>query len=134
MNITITLEDHSPEVLAAFENACERALQACGIKGSDYAKEKAPADTGHLKRMMESTVQGDTAYIGTNVEYAIYQEIGTGIYASMGGGRQTPWAYPKADGGWGFTRGSRPHHMVRDAVADHVGEYEQIIVESLHNA
>jgi hypothetical protein len=134
MKLDIKVTDHSPEVLEALANAIERGLTACGMKGKDYAAAQAPADTGHLRQSMEYAVDGNTCYIGTNAEYAIWQEIGTGIYASSGGGRKTPWFYPKSDGEWGITSGSKPHHMIRDSVANHEDEYRSLLIDSLKNA
>jgi len=134
MNIVITVTDNSAEVLAALENACQRALEAIGMRASGYAKDLSPADTGLLQGSMDYLVDGDTVNVGTNTEYAIYQEIGTGIHASEGGGRQGGWYYPKADGSFGFTLGSEAHHMVRNSMADHTDEYMTLIVESLTNA
>jgi len=52
--------------------------------------------------------------IGSNVEYAPYPELGTGIYAEGGGGRQTPWIYPIGDG-FRWTNGMRPIAYLRRA-------------------
>lgn len=45
------------------------------VKGA--ARGLAPVDTGRLRNSINSTVEGNTAIVGTNVEYAIYQEFGT---------------------------------------------------------
>ncbi|MCD4839732.1 HK97 gp10 family phage protein [Neobacillus sedimentimangrovi] len=43
------------------------------------AKRLVPVDTGHLRRSIATAFKngGLTAYIGTNVEYALYVEFGT---------------------------------------------------------
>ena len=46
--------------------------------------------------------------------YAIYNELGTGIYASDGNGRQDGWVYPLGNGEFRFTRGLPPKYFVRD--------------------
>ena len=44
--------------------------------------------------------------------YAIYNELGTGIYADDG--RQDGWVYPLGNGEYRFTRGLPPKYFVRD--------------------
>ena len=72
-------------------------------------------------------------YIGTNVKspegvpYAVYVELGTGIYASDGNGRKNPWVWIDKNGKGHFTRGMRPQHMLKRAIADHVIEYKKIL-------
>lgn len=46
--------------------------------------------------------------------YAIYNELGTGIYADDGNGRQDGWVYPLGNGEFRFTRGLPPKYFVRD--------------------
>ena len=46
--------------------------------------------------------------------YAIYNELGTGIYADNGNGRQDGWVYPLGNGEFRFTRGLPPKYFVRD--------------------
>lgn len=50
--------------------------EGCELVVGD-AKAKAPYKTGNLKRSIHSEAQGLTGVAGTNVEYAIYQELGT---------------------------------------------------------
>ena len=49
--------------------------------------------------------------------YAIYNELGTGIYADNGQGREDGWVYPIGDGEFRFTRGLPPKYFVRDTRA-----------------
>ena len=70
--------------LAALENAQKRGLILAGKLIAQRATNKAPIDTGRLKRSITHSqpIQLGPAHfaieIGTNVEYAIYQEFGTG--------------------------------------------------------
>lgn len=52
-------------------------LEIIGMAAEGYAKGYCPVDTGRLRNSITHTVQGDSAYIGTNVEYAPYVEMGT---------------------------------------------------------
>lgn len=79
MAINVTIESHVPEVLSALSNQIERALIAIGITAESHAKDLCPVDTGRLRNSITHAVEmGEQAvYIGTNVEYAGYVELGT---------------------------------------------------------
>ena len=71
--------------------------------------------TGALKRSIRSVLVNDhTVEIGTNLEYAVYVEHGTGLYAYDGAGRPStpehpiPWTYKGSDGLFHTTSGVRP--------------------------
>jgi HK97 gp10 family phage protein len=69
--------DNSEEVLRLFEEATERALEKIGLVAEGYAKKLTPVDTGRLRNSISHEVDGQDVYIGTNVEYAPYVEMGT---------------------------------------------------------
>lgn len=125
--------DNSAEILRAFEAACIRALERCGSQAEGYAKDLAPVDTGRLRNSISHTVdEGElAAYIGTNVEYATYVELGTGKYTD--GGRPTPWVYQDDKGNWHMTHGNKPQPFLKPAVSDHAQTYRNIIEDELKN-
>lgn len=126
--INVTITDNTGLVREALAEAMENALTAIGFTAERYAKEETPVDLGRLRNSMTHVVQGDSVYIGTNVEYAPYVELGTGIYASDGNGRKDPWVYyDEKTGKFRLTRGSKPHHMIRRAVTEHTDEYRRIV-------
>lgn len=127
----ITLEDHSKEVLAAMESACAVALEMCGLAAEDYAKRLCPVDTGNLQNSITHTADTaeKSAYVGTNSEYAVYVEMGTGQYVA--GGRPTPWVYKDEKGNWHMTHGQRAQPYIKPAVADHSAQYKKIIEQTL---
>lgn len=129
INIDFTLNDNSDEVLEAFRQACLRALERCGMKAEGYAKDLAPVDTGNLRNSITHEVDGNTVYIGTNVEYAPYVELGTGKYYP--GGRPTPWAYQDDNGVWHWTAGNPAKPFIKPAVEDHKRTYRNIIEDEL---
>lgn len=89
------------------ENAVKRALMECGATAENYAKADAPVDTGRLRNSMaHKMVDDNTVAIGSDVEYAKYQELGT-------------------------SRGVKPKYFLTNAVRDHIGEYENIIRRNL---
>lgn len=132
-------QDHSPEVNAKLEEALEAALEAVGNQAVSHAKSiitrESRVDTGALRNSVNHAVDMDEkcVYVGTNMEYAIYHEFGTGIYTDGGRGRQSPWAYQDAKGNWHRTRGIKPIHFLRDAVQDHIKEYQQIMEAEIRN-
>ena len=127
----ITLEDHSAEVYKELEAACQRALEKCGLVGEGHAEKLCPVGTGNLRNSITHMVNDGekVAYIGTNSEYAVYVECGTGIYYP--GGRQTPWVYQDEKGDWHLTNGQRAKPFIKPAVAEHGEQYKRIIEAEL---
>lgn len=105
----IQFEDHSAEVLEALDAACNRALEKCGLVAEGYAKKLCPVDTGNLRNSITHIVSDGekAAYIGTNSEYGVYVECGTGIH------------------------GQRAKPYIKPAVADHAAQYTRIIEQEL---
>lgn len=75
--VQFNLEDHSDEIMRALRKQEYAALEAIGLQAERHAKEKCPVVTGRLRNSISHTAQDRTAYIGTNVEYAPYVELGT---------------------------------------------------------
>lgn len=128
----IIFDDHSDEVLSALEAALARGLEKCGLVAEGYAKKLCPVDTGNLRNSITHTVADNgerAAYVGTNSEYGVYVECGTGIYYP--GGRQTPLVYQDAKGNWHLTHGQRAKPYIKPAVADHAAQYTRIIEQEL---
>ena len=65
------------EVFDELNNALEVALEEIGLTAEGFAKKKCPVDTGRLRNSISHASTEDTAYVGTNVEYAVYVEMGT---------------------------------------------------------
>ena len=126
----IEIKDNSAAVIAAKNEAIAAALETVGLQAEGYAKmleDGFKHPTGRLRNSITHGVEGETAYIGTTVEYAPYVEFGTGIYASNGGGRKDPWAYQDDKGNWHRTSGIKPSHAFQKAINDHKKEYQEII-------
>jgi HK97 gp10 family phage protein len=134
----IELIDNSPMVKRAFEEACLRALERCGMQAEGYAKENITAqkavDTGNLRNSISHKVDPSKkcVYIGSNVEYAPYVELGTGKFADDG--RKDSWVYQDTEGKWHHTNGQRARPYLKPAVADHKQTYRNIIKDALKNA
>lgn len=129
----VVFNDYSAEVLNAMNDAVVRALERCGSQAEGYAKDLAPVDTGRLRDSITHSVDdGEPAvYIGTNMEYATYVELGTGKYAE--GGRPTPRVYQDDEGNRHWTAGNPAQPFLKPAVADHAQTYRNIIEDELKN-
>ena len=101
----IKIESHLDDVMNAVDEATERALEAVALTAERYAKLNCPVDTGRLRNSISHDTDKDTAYIGTNVEYAPYVELGTS--------KQKAKAY------------------LKPAITEHSEEYKQIIEKYL---
>ena len=119
------------------QKAAVRALEKCGLTVERYAKKLAPFDTGLLRNSITHALAGEPAaiseykaskgdkkgsysgsapkdskgeisvYIGTNVEYSVCQELGTG--------------------------GNKAKPFLKPAVADHADTYRKIIEGEMKN-
>lgn len=136
--MSITFVDNSDEILRALGEACERGLWRCGEKAEEYAKDLCPVDTGNLRGSIthaeHAEAGGGQMYVGTDVNYAVYQEMGTGVYAENGDGRPTPWCYQDEQGLWHWTAGNRAHPFIKPAIADHEKTYLNILKDEMRKA
>ena len=134
MDITLSA-DNSAQLMSELETKIQAALEAVGNQAVSHAKQNITSasrvDSGALRNSMNHLVKGNECYIGTNTSYAVYHEVGTGIYLEGGGGRQTPWSFKDSSGKWHRTRGIKPIHFLKNAVANHTDEYKAIIEAQL---
>ena len=129
MAIDVKITDNSGEFLKALPEQIEQALIAIGLTAETYAKEACPVDTGRLRNSItyqtpkhkhrakaggvykegdsvsRGTAEKNSVYIGTNVEYAAFVELGTS--------RKSP----------------RP--FLAPAATQHTEEYRQIVKDAL---
>ncbi len=103
MEVKIT--DNSEIYKKATAEGIIAALEAIGLTAERHAKEKCPVDTGRLRNSISHAVRADeqAAYIGTNVEYAIYIETRDSLHHNVG-----------------------QAHFLRDAATTHGEEYKRI--------
>ena len=146
--VEVEMVSHLEEVKQAAEIDILAWLAAIGEDAAETAAEKAPVDTGALKNSISyatpvehgrgtstphATPEKNSVYIGTNIKnaqgknYAIYHEFGTGIYASEGAGRQTPWAFKGKDGKWHYTKGVPAKHFLKFGAVAHKNEYKKAL-------
>lgn len=82
MGFDTDITSHSDEVISELDAATARALEAIGLQCEAHAKVELQnhpqrIDTGRLRNSITHVVEGDAAYVGTDVEYAIYVHEGT---------------------------------------------------------
>ena len=106
--MSYTYKDNTDEVLAALERAKKRGLDAIGLTAEGHAKKETPVDTGRLRNSINHATDDEAAYIGTNVEYAPYVELGA--------------------------RGRKGKHMLQRAATEHTDEYKRIMEDAMKNA
>lgn len=94
----IKIEDNSMQVCGAIERAITAALHEAGGEFVSQAQRNSRVDTGDTKRSYDCKVDGDTLYVGSNEENAIWEEFGTGTYAENGG-KGGYWVFVKGAGG-----------------------------------
>lgn len=106
-DIEVTIKNNADEIRKALPEAVEAALIAIGLTAESYAKAYCPVDTGRLRNSISNTHDDDSAYIGTNVEYASFVELGTS--------RQRAQPY------------------LKPACTDHTEEYKQLVKNALES-
>jgi HK97 gp10 family phage protein len=77
--INVRIRDNSEEFQDEFADRLEQALTAIGLTAESYAKRDCPVDTGRLRNSITNAVRVDekAVYIGSNVSYAAFVELGT---------------------------------------------------------
>lgn len=133
----ITLEG-SEELIRLFEKLesqgqLQDALgKACALVERS-AKEKAPKDTGELRRSITSKVENNEGIVFTPLEYAPYVEYGTGLFAEGGGRSDVPWWYQDDKGEWHSTSGQKPQPYMRPALDENRDNILKVLKEALLN-
>ena len=104
----VDYKDNSQQVLSALEKGKRNALTAIGSSAETYAKKATPVDTGRLRNSISHAVDGEAVYIGSNVEYAPYVELGTSR--------------------------AKAHHMLQKAATEHSAEYKRLAEDAIQSA
>ena len=133
--MSYTYNDNTKEVLSALAKAKRQGLKAIGITAEAHAKKNTPVDTGRLRNSITHAISGETTaissysdndnkqswayegaapsdqeaavYIGSNVEYAQYVELGS--------------------------RGRQGIHFLQRAATEHKDEYAKLLKEAMQN-
>ena len=159
MGIITKLINNKGAVLNELDTAIAAALEAIGQQAESHAKQNITkagrVDTGQLRNSIAHEVRPseDAVYIGSNLDYAMYNELGTGIYAAGGSTGGGWWVYvaggSKSSEHHGkrydeakarqivailrskgldahMTQGMKPIHFLKKAATGHTAEYKAI--------
>lgn len=105
--------DNTEAILGAINQALVAALKECGLDGERFAKDNLTrnrsVDTGRLRNSVTHQIREaeKAVYIGTNVEYAPYVELGT--------------------------EKAKPKPYLKPAASEHSGEYRQVFERHMQN-
>ena len=106
MDMKFKMENDFSDLIeqAAFSQI-ETALEKVGLMAERNAKLACPVDTGRLRNSISHTHDKNTSYVGTNVEYAPYVEMGT--------------------------TNTKAQPYLKPAIVDHIQEYKNTIEQEL---
>lgn len=132
-----SIETNAEAINKAILQAAERALEAASLHMVGEVKDRAPVESGELRRSISRTIDNSggklVAKVGSGLKYAIYQEFGTGEFAENGAGRKGGWVYEGSDGKVHFTRGSKPQKFLRAAFRANKKNIKTIINAEMGN-
>lgn len=107
--ITLDEKDNTEAIKAGIDIAIEAALEVIGLKAEGYAKTyETRVDTGRLRNSISHITNKKEVYVGTNVEYAIYIELGA--------------------------RGKAGIHYLQRAAENHKEEYRDVMIQAINQA
>ena len=116
--MSVEFKDFSKIVLQKIQETGETFLEEVGGEVEAQTKRNTKVDTGKTKGSWEHVVNAEKmeVQIGSRYKNALWEELGTGIYALNGDGRKTPWVYknPK-DGKFYTTVGKKPRRALYNA-------------------
>lgn len=130
----VIFEDFTIKVQGAIDDRINAELAECAGELVSQVRRNSRVDTGKTRGSFQYKVVDSehTAYIGSNDENAIWEEFGTGKYASNGDGRKGGWAYegPKT-GKTIWTHGKKPSRAFWNAYTSMKSKIIKRLQESL---
>ena len=112
--MSVVFKDFSKIVLDKIQETGEQFLEEVGGEVESQTKRNTKVDTGKTKNSWEHIVDADKmeVQIGSRYKNALWEELGTGIYALNGDGRKTKWVYRTEDGKFHATVGKKPRRAL----------------------
>lgn len=108
-----------------------KILNYASLVVENEAKRLCPVGDGLLRNSITHEVRGNEGIIGTNTYYSPYAELGTGLFAVQGNGRQDRWSYQTPDGEWHSTVGQQPQPFLQPALANTRDDVRQTIIDKI---
>ena len=108
--MSVEFQDFSIQVKGKISDRVNAALEECAGELESQTKRNSRVATGRTKNSFRHVVDDEThtAYIGSDLENAIWEEFGTGEHALNGDGRKGGWRYKDEKGEWHYTTGKKP--------------------------
>ena len=114
----VLFEDYSKDVINKINSLGVKWLEEASSEIESQTKQNTKVDTGKTKGSWEHRVDANKleAIVGSRYDNALWEELGTGIYALNGDGRKTKWVYknPK-DNKFYATAGKKPRRALFNA-------------------
>ena len=112
--MSVVFKDFTKVVLDKIHETGETFLEEVGGEVEAQTKRNTKVDTGKTKGSWEHKVDADRmeVQIGSRYKNALWEELGTGIYALNGDGRKTKWVYRTEDGKFHATVGKKPRRAL----------------------
>ena len=112
--MSVVFKDFTKIVLDKIQETGETFLEEVGGEIESQTKRNTKVDTGKTKNSWEHIVDADKmeVQIGSRYKNALWEELGTGIYALNGDGRKTKWVYRTEDGKFHATVGKKPRRAL----------------------
>ncbi len=133
-----SLTDNTQQADDMMTEAIRNFLEEAGAEIETAAKRNSRVRTGDTRESFTHVVDMQSnsgeATIGSNHKNAIWEEFGTGEYASEGGGRQGGWKYQDEKGQWHFTRGKQPNKALDRAFKETEGQLESRLASIFEDA
>ena len=109
------LSDYFKQCADDCKKEIEKSLQDSTKLLQYTCQQEAPVDTGNLKSMISKSVfwKGKECIgrVSSDAEYSIFVCYGTGIYNTLGAGRDSKWRYPY-HGSFRWTSGQQPNDFM----------------------
>lgn len=116
--MSVEFHDFSRIVLQKIQETGEVFLEEVGGELESQVKQNTKVDTGKTKGSWEHIVNAEKmeVQVGSRYKNALWEELGTGIYALNGDGRKkVPWVYRTPDGKFHSTVGKKPRRALFNA-------------------
>ena len=112
--MSVEFKDFTTIALQKMRETGEIFLEEVGGEVEAQTKQNTKVDTGKTKGSWEHIVHADKmeVQIGSRYKNALWEELGTGIYALNGDGRKNKWVYRTPDGKFHTTVGKKPRRAL----------------------
>lgn len=96
--MSIEYQDCAAEIKAMLDSTVRQWMTEGAIELTSQTQALSRVDTGQTKGTYDYMVDGDVAQVGSPLENAIWEELGTGEYAVNHNGRKGGWYIPIGNG------------------------------------